>query len=375
MSAALLWCVVGVSLVHVGWTWAGYPLCLALLRPCLRRDVRQDARVPSLSVVIAVHDGERELSKKLEDTLAQDYPERFEVIVASDGSTDRTDEIARGFESRGVRLIRNPVREGKEAAQAAGIAASNGEILVFTDVSAELEPGALRAIVKPFGDPSIGCVSSEDRVQSSGGEGAYVRYEMALRRLESEVTTLIGCSGSFFAARRSICTPWPADLASDFRIALEAARRGLRAVSEPAARASFRATDDPAAEWSRKVRTVRRGIAVLAAHRDLLHPRQGRVALSLWSHKLLRFTAPFALIALLLASLALAPESRVASLLSFAQGIGYAAAVAALRSKRVAAWLPARLAGFFLLVNLSALVAWRHHLAGERAVTWTPTQR
>lgn len=369
------WGVVVLALAHVFWTWAGYPLFLAALRPFARRPIRADDVAPPLTVVIAVFDGERELARKLDATLALDYPRPFEVIVASDGSTDRTDEIARSFAARGVRLVRNDPRQGKEAAQAAAIARASGDVIVFTDVSAELEPDALRRIVRPFADPTVGCVSSEDRVDSSGGEGAYVRYEMALRRLESEVTTLIGCSGSFFAARRALCTPWPSDLASDFRIALEAARRGLRAVSEPTARARFRATDDPGAEWARKVRTVRRGIAVLAAHRDVLHPRFGRAALSLWSHKALRFTAPLALLALLAASAALAPASGLAALLLVAQLAFYAAGLAAIASQAVARLLPARLAGFFLLVNLSALVAWRHHLAGERAVVWAPTRR
>lgn len=373
--SVLGWGVIALALAHVFWTWAGYPLFLALIRPFARRPVRAEDVAPSLCVVIAVFDGERDIARKLEDTLALGYPRAFDVIVASDGSTDRTDDIVRGFAPRGVRLVRSEPRQGKETAQAAAIAQASAEVIVFTDVSAELEPQALSRIVRPFADPAIGCVSSEDRVDSSGGEGAYVRYEMALRRLESEVTTLIGCSGSFFAVRRSLCTPWPGDLASDFRIALEAARRGLRAVSEPTARARFRATDDPAAEWARKVRTVRRGIAVLSAYRDVLHPRFGGAALSLWSHKALRFTAPFALLGLLAASALLATQSGLATLLLGAQIAFYGAGTLALLSRATARLVPARLAGFFLLVNLSALVAWRHHCAGERAVLWAPTRR
>lgn len=372
---SLAWILIALSAGWVVFAYAGYPLLLAWLARRSSRPVRAADVFPPLSVVIAVHDGARALERKLEQTLALDYPGRVEVIVASDGSTDDTDGVARRFRDRGVVLVRNDVREGKEAAQALGIAHAKGAVLVFTDVTAELSRDALRQIVRPFADPSVGCVSSEDRVESGGGEGAYVRLEMMLRRLETEASSLVGVSGSFFAARRELCSPWPKHLASDFRTALEASRRGLRAVSEPAATAAFPATSDPAAEWRRKVRTVRRGLAVLSEYRDLLHPRHGRVALSLWGHKVARFTSPFALLVLLLASAAASPGSAAASLLLAAQLCAYALGGLSLALPGVAAFGPARLAGFFMLVNASMLVAWLHHLRGERAVTWEPTRR
>ena len=177
--------VIVAAIAWVGFAYVGYPLLLALLarlspRPLVRGDVS-----PSATIVIAVHNGAHHLQRKLENTLALTYPRPFEILVASDGSTDATDEIARSLAHRGVRLVRNEVRQGKEAAQAAGIGKAGGEVLVFTDLTAELSPDALRAIVRPFADPSVGCVSSEDRVDHEGGEGTYVRMEMALRRWES----------------------------------------------------------------------------------------------------------------------------------------------------------------------------------------------
>jgi cellulose synthase/poly-beta-1,6-N-acetylglucosamine synthase-like glycosyltransferase len=369
------WILIALCIAWVGFAYLGYPLALLLLARFAPRQTRSGDAYPQASVIVAVHNGEKVLRRKLESTLALEYPGRFEVIVASDASTDGTDAIARSLSDRGVRLVRNPERLGKEAAQAAAVEQAEGAILVFTDVTAELERDALREIVRPFADPSIGCVSSEDVVESEGGEGAYVRFEMALRRLESEATTLVGVSGSCFAARRALCTPWPSQLASDFRVALEAIRRGMRAVSEPRARVRFSATEDPVQEWARKVRTVRRGIAVLAAYRELLHPRHGRAALSLWGHKLARFTSPFALLVLLLASAAAAPGSPVAaSLLALQLGI-HGLGGLALVTPSVSRWLVARLAGFFVLVNSSVLVAWAYHLSGRRSVTWQPTRR
>jgi cellulose synthase/poly-beta-1,6-N-acetylglucosamine synthase-like glycosyltransferase len=371
----IAWLAIALSAGWVGFAYAGYPLLLALLARLSPRPLRAGESAPRLSVIVAVHNGAHRLKRKLEQTLALDYPTPVEIVVASDGSTDGSDEIARSFAERGVILVRNDVRQGKEAAQALGIARASGEVLVFTDVAAELSPDALRAIVRPFADPSVGCVSSEDRVDSPDGEGAYVRMEMALRRHESQASSLVGLSGSFFAARRELCSPWPPDLASDFRSALEAARRGLRAVAEPRATASFPTTPDPAAEWRRKVRTVRRGIAVLGAYRDLLHPRHGRIALTLWGHKAARFTSPFALLALLLASAWAAPASPLAAALLAAQLAAYALGALSLATPAVARLAPARLAGFFLLVNASMLAAWTYHLRGERAVTWEPTKR
>lgn len=371
----VLWGVIFASAGWVGFSYVLYPLCLMALRAVSPRPIRRGDVAPPASLIIAVHNGAAELPGKLASTCALAYDGPLEIIVASDNSTDGTDEIATATGDPRVKLVRNTGPRGKEAAQARAIAEATGEVLIFTDVGARLEPDALRQIVRPFADPRVGSVSSEDVVENEGGEGAYVRFEMLLRRLENDCSSLIGLSGSFFAARRELCDPWPTDLASDFRTALETSRRGLRAVSEPKARAAFRATDDPAAEWSRKVRTVRRGIAVLAAYRDLLHPRYGRVALSLWGHKVSRFTSPFALIALLLASALAAGTSPLAAGLLLIQLALYAAGGIALVSAPVRAWSIPRLAAFFILVNASMLVAWRYHLTGQRAVQWKPTIR
>ena len=370
-----LWIMAGLSMLWVGFTYLGYPVVLAVLARWDPRPVRREPCAPSLSVIIAVHNGENELPGKLANTLASDYPGKLQIIVASDHSTDQTEEIARSYSDPQVVLTQNRGARGKESAQAAGLKEARGDVIVFTDVSAELSRDALSCIVKPFADPLVGAVSSEDEVDSDGGEGAYVRYEMALRRLENLCGGLIGLSGSFFAIRRCLCDNWATDLASDFRSALETARQGYRAVSEPTAKASFKAVEDAAAEWPRKVRTVRRGIAVLAAYRELLSPRYGRVALSLWGHKVMRFTSPVALLILLGSALFGALNSPSLAWLLGAQLIFYAMGMLALASPRIQRSLVPRLAGFFILVNASMLVAWMYHLSGRRSVQWKPTQR
>jgi cellulose synthase/poly-beta-1,6-N-acetylglucosamine synthase-like glycosyltransferase len=372
---AALWAIAALSAAWLLFAYLGYPLGLLALRARSPRPLRSGSGAPSLSIVIAVHNGARELAEKLEATLKLEYPGEREILVTSDGSTDATAEIARGFAGRGVKLIEGAVREGKEAAQARAIARTRGELLVFTDVGTELAPDALRELVAPFADPAVGAVSSEDALDSSEGEGVYVRYEMWLRRLESEASTLVGLSGSLFALRRELAQPWPVELASDFRSALETTRRGLRAVSAPRAQAHYRVVPDPGAEWRRKLRTVRRGLAVLSAYRELLHPRHGRAAYSLWGHKVARFTAPFALLTLWAACALGAAWSPWLAAAAALQSAGYALGAAALHNPALARWRPARWAGFFALVHASILVAWFYHARGERAVTWVPTQR
>lgn len=371
----LAWMLFCVSGAWVAFAYVGYPLAMMLISRIAARPIHRAEQYPPISLVIAVYNGESSIEQKIEASLRLEYPNALEIIVASDASTDKTDEIAERFAPRGVRLVRLPARGGKESAQAAAIAAAHSDILVFTDVTAELSSQSLMAIVRPFADPTVAAVSSEDEVDSEGGEGAYVRMEMALRRMETEAGSLVGLSGSFFAIRRELGDPWPTHLASDFRSALEAARRGYRAVCEPAATAAFRAPDDPAKEWQRKVRTVRRGLAVLSAYRELLSPRYGRVAFSLWGHKVARFTAPFAMLLLLAANIVLATGSLLGQVLLIAHLAVYALGIGALFVPALGEIKIARLLGFFLLVNASMLVAWRHHLFGESAVLWEPTRR
>ncbi|HMD37016.1 MAG TPA: glycosyltransferase, partial [Vicinamibacterales bacterium] len=192
MGAMTFW----MSAALVGFAYAGYPLALALMARLRSRPVTRDAIRPPVTFVITAHNEEQRLAEKLHNTLAQDYPASLlEIIVASDCSTDGTDDIARSFGDR-VRLVRAPERRGKEAAQQLAVQASSGEILVFSDVATAVAPDGVSSLVANFADPSVGCVSSVDRfVDADGrtsGEGAYVRYEMFLRTLETRVNSLVG---------------------------------------------------------------------------------------------------------------------------------------------------------------------------------------
>jgi len=364
-----------MSAALVGFAYAGYPLALALLARLRSRPVTRQSIRPPVTFVITAHNEEQRLGGKLHNTLAQDYPASLlEIIVASDCSTDSTDDIARSFGDR-VRLVRALERRGKEAAQQLAVHASSGEILVFSDVATAIAPDGVSSLVANFADPSVGCVSSIDRfVDADGrtsGEGAYVRYEMFLRTLETRVNSLVGLSGSFFAARRDVCRRWSADRQSDFSTLLNAIELGYRGVLDPNTAGYYRNLADDRRESARKIRTVVRGIGVLARNLRMLNPfRYGLFAWQLASHKLCRWLVPFAMIAALASNAALVAAPFYRAMLA-AQLAFYAAAAAGLWTGAGALRLPA----YFVRSNLSILAAWIRFARGERMTTWTPSDR
>ena len=367
------WCAVALLF----YAYLGYPCALRALAFVRDRPLRKGSLTPRVSFIITAHNEERRIRDKLENTLRQDYPEaKLEIIVASDCSTDRTDEIVGGYSNR-VRLVRSPERRGKEAAQQRAVENASGEILVFSDVTTDLAADGVSAIVRNFADPTVGCVSSVDRfIDGDGrisGEGAYVRYEMFLRGLETRVNSLVGLSGSFFAARREVCRNWPADRQSDFNTVLNAVEMGLRAVLDPESGGYLRSIVDERREFQRKVRTVVRGIAVLAGRREMLNPlRYGLFSWQLLSHKLCRWLVPFAMIAAGLGNAWLVSRSSTFYLVTFLVQVGfYVAALAGI-------WTGARILrvpSFLLLTNLAVLTAWLGYARGERMTTWQPSER
>ena len=359
----------------------GYLIALLILscfrnRPVLVGDIQ-----PMVSFIITAYNEDARITEKIENSLQQQYPrERLEIVVASDCSSDRTDEIVQSYAASGVRLIRAPDRRGKEAAQKLAVSQTSGEVLVFSDVATTLPPYGIANIVKSFNDQTVGCVSSVDQfVDAQGnlsGEGAYVKYEMLLRRLETKVNTLVGLSGSFFAARKTVCSPWADDLQSDFNTLLNSMKAGLRGVSDPGSVGYYKNLTDEKKEYQRKVRTVLRGIAVLMRSLRMMNPfRYGIFAWQLFSHKLCRWLVPFAMIGALVSNVVLATQSLAYRVLLLGQVLFYVVAAA----YAVCHWMPKsnlfRLPSFFVLVNLSILDAWMRYFRGDRVFRWEPSKR
>lgn len=366
------------SIAGVFYPYFGYPLVLwALGRVTGGRRPEAQVELPSISMIIPVHNEARRIGRKIANTAALTYPaDRLQVLFVSDGSTDATVSTIAAEKTANMAIVELPARGGKAQALNAGLRHAANEILIFSDASIELEPGSLQRIVGPFADPRVGCVSGEDRIAEAGGEGLYGRYELLLRRLESNVHSIAGASGSFYAQRRTICAPFTEGMAPDFLSVLRTVEQGYRAVSEQSAVGAMTSVKDPKQEFERKVRTLIRGMTTIFAYASLLNPfRSGAFAFILWSHKILRWTAPVFLVGALVSPLFLL-HSPFYVLALGAQVVLYAIALMAL-----AGWGPVkdsvvgRVALYFSSVNVAVLSAWWQYWRGVRQELWTPSNR
>ena len=368
-----------VSALGVVYPYIGYPVLLWLLgRIMPARSAAQGAGpLPSVSMIIPVHNEDAKVERKVANTAALRYPPgQLEVIFVSDGSTDRTVEMLRALATPAMSVLELERRGGKAQALNAGLARAANDIVVFSDASIELEPDALERIVRQFADPRIGCVSGEDRIAESGGEAWYGRYELALRWLESVVGSIVGASGSFYAQRRQLCQPFTEGLAPDFLSVLRTVEQGYRAVTEPSAVGAMISVKDTRHEFERKVRTVIRGLTTLFDYAHLLNPaRYGMFSFALWSHKVMRWLAPAFLLLMLISALALWPSPwyQAAFVIQAAFYVialaAYGGVVAVHRS------LIGKLSLYFASVNVAILVAWIQYGRGVRRELWTPSRR
>src|SRR5882672_11863617 len=371
-----------VSVAVITYAYVGYPLALGVVSLLRTRRVEKADVSPSVTFIITAYNEEKRIAEKLENTLKLVYPRsKLEILVASDCSSDNTDEIVKSYEERGIQLVRSSLRKGKEAAQKLAVEVAKGDIFVFSDVATILPEHAVSNIVKNFHDPTVGCVSSVDRFLDqdgqASGEGAYVRYEIFLRSLETRVNSLVGLSGSFFAARREVCkAAWSDDLQSDFNTVLNSMRMGLRGVADPDSIGYYKNIADERKEYDRKVRTVLRGISVFMRSLALVNPlRHSVFAWQLLSHKLCRWLVPFAMMTAFVSNALLVLSSRWYAMLFLIQILFYSVALGGIFWKPLLRLPIVRLFSFFLLVNASIFQAWIRYWSGERLIVWEPSKR
>ena len=370
-----------LSAFALGYTYAGYPVLLALVSTWRAKKVYREEIQPTITIIITAYNEEVALAAKLENTLALDYPSNLlEIIVASDCSTDRTDEIVRKFSSRGVRLCRQSQRLGKTAAQNAAVEQARGEIIIFSDATSHYQPDVIRTMMPNFADATVGCVAGRliyvDPGDSRVGRGArsYWSYETFLKKHESRAGSLIGASGCLYAVRKSAYVPLYHEACSDFIIATKMVEQGLRAIYEPNAVCIEETNQRSGAELKMRVRVIAQTFTDLWRHRSMLNPfRSGFYAIQLLSHKVMRYLVPFFLIAIFGASMILAPGFLVYRVLFAAQVIGYASALLSwllekvgIRSRVLA------LPQYFVLANLASLIACYQFIRGERYARWEP---
>lgn len=356
------------------YAYALYPLALVLLSlgrklPATVAD-QADETLPAGTLLIAALDEEAIIAEKIENSLRLDYPrDKLRVVVVSDGSTDRTDEIVRRYEPRGVTLFRVEPRLGKSLARNRAAEAATGDVLVMSDANAMYEPDAIRKLMRHFADPSVGAVCGELRLmRERGRENLYWRYEKWIKRLEDRFRSIIGANGSIYAIRRSLYVPLPAEVDDDFLEPLRASLAGHGVRYEPEAVSVERDIEsrNVVREFSAKRRTVLRGIQSLHYLSKVANPfRNPALAFELVSHKIFKWLVPFFLVGVLAAN-AFCLDRPVFVAAFAVQLFLYACAVAGITTGRRIFYIPA----FFVLTNAAAFAGVIAFLAGKRSKTW-----
>jgi len=373
------WLAAGL-LVYV---YAGFPALVAAVGWLRRREVNKKPITPSVSLIIAAYNEEESIGQRLENALALDYPEEaLETIVASDGSTDRTETIVQRYADHRVRLLSLP-RCGKIPALNAAVAQARGEILVFSDANSMCDSQALRKLTQNFADAEVGGVVgktgyiiSPDSESSSRGEDLYWNYDSWLKQLESFSGNVVSAHGGLYAIRRELYIPVsdPA-VTDDFAISTAVIEQGRRLVFECAAHSYETAVPKAGREFQRRTRLMTRGLRALLLRKRLLNPcRYGFYSLALFSHKVLRRLLAVALVIAFASSLALSSSGVLYSFAAATQVIFYSAAGAGylLRRTRLGHRKCLYIPFFYCMANAAALVAVAKLMRGERITLWQP---
>ena len=352
-----------LSLGLLVWTHVLYPLAAMAVARVRTRRVRAEPVEPTVTVVVAAHDEETVIERRLENLLALDYPpEKLELVVASDASGDRTDELVAAVAAREprVRLLRCP-RGGKVAAQDLAVRGSEAEVVAFSDANATWAPDALRLLVRNFADPDVAYVCGQLRIQRADGsnrEGTYWRYEMALRAAESRLGSVTGGNGSIYAVRRSDYVEVDPRMGHDLALPYRMVQRGRRAVYEPAAHAFEKPTPTNETEYRRKVRMFEH-CWLITLRGGMLRGLPPGYLVQMLSHRVLRYGSGVLHVALLATSLVLAADGAPYSWVLGAQLLLVAAALAGVGIAR-----------YYVLVTWATLVSLRNYLRRGVPATW-----
>jgi cellulose synthase/poly-beta-1,6-N-acetylglucosamine synthase-like glycosyltransferase len=363
-------------LVVLLYIYGGYPLLLkAIVRLKGPRPVRRGPGLPSVTLVISAYNEAAVIRAKLENALALDYPDgRLQVVVISDASSDGTDAIVAEFAPR-VELRRQAERRGKTAGLNRVVPHARGEVVVFSDANAMYEPDAIRMLVRNFDDPVVGCVTGEaryrqgDRSTAGVSERAYWDYEISVKRLETEVGSMVGGDGAIYAIRRHLWRELPGDAINDFLNPLQIVVAGWRAVYEPEAVAYEDTAGDVRREWRRRIRIVSRSWRAVFQAKGSLNPfKVGLFAFCLWSHKVLRWFSGVLILtaAAAGASVLLRQSGRYGTWLAAALAIALAAALMRYGTRALA------FPYYFVAISTASSVGVLLGSLGRVSGVWTP---
>lgn len=373
-----LWVTVAVVL----YAYMGFPILL-MVRGLVARPIRKAAATPSMTLVIIAHNEQDVIADKLQNTLTQQYPhDQLEILVGSDGSDDRTNEIVSGFQDRGVRLVACK-RQGKIATLNETVAHAQGDVLVFSDANSMYASGSLQAIAACFSDPTVGGVAgnqvyTKDKGNAGSlGERLFWNFDRFLKQMQSRSGSVTSSTGAIHAVRRELFEPVPSGVCDDFLISTRVVAKGYRLVFEPEAIAYEEIAASDKAEFRRKSRIIARGIRGLWVMKALLNPlAYGFYSFQLASHKLLRWSVIFLLPVIFLLNVACVSEGWIYQVLLGLQVAFYALALVGilLRNTPIFRNKLAKIMAvpyFFCMANFSALSGWYQFLAGRRVDIWS----
>jgi len=374
LAEILFW----VSFAVLFYVYAGYPFLLVAIAMFVPRRRPKADFTPRLSILIAAYNEQTGIRRKIEQTLALDYPsDLIEILVLSDGSTDQTDAIVESFRDPRVRLLQVSGRKGKTNAQNEGVKVARGDVLIFSDATTIYHPQALRYLASNYADPKVGAVSGRYQYFDPAGWSpmglgtiAFWNYENFTKVMQSRIRTISGCCGCIYSVRREAYTPLAPDVISDLVQPLHVIRQGYRVVFEERALAYEETTQSTSEEFSMRVRVVTRGIWGLLSLPELLIPwKSGWVSFQLWSHKVLRWLVPFFLFMLLTSNLFLwgQPFYR---LILLGQVIFYVITVLSLLVPIQRLWKPLGIPLYFCTLNAAAFCSVIEVLRGKKYVVW-----
>jgi poly-beta-1,6-N-acetyl-D-glucosamine synthase len=375
-----------VSMLTLFYIYVGYPILVGLAARV--RGTRRIGKaapgdsVPTLTLIVAAYNEEKVILEKIRNSLTLDYPrDRLEIVIATDGCTDDTNDIIRTFASAGVTLRATFPRRGKTRVLNDAIPHASGEIVVLSDANAMYSAGALRTLVRHFIDPAVGGVTGDvkivnDSVAFGSSEGLYYRYERFLMEQESNLGALIGVDGAMYAIRKELFSP-PSDniVLDDLVISMNVARQGYRLVYDPEALAFEQATPEMSQEFKRKVRIVAGGFQALVQREGLPQVHQGRLWFAYVSHKLLRWLTPFALLVCLISAVALTSRRPLYGWFVAAQVAFYLAAAVGAHNRRFLASTLVNAAHYFCMVQAAAFLGFWKGILRRQSVMWKKAAR
>jgi len=363
----------------VFYTYFGYPLFLLIISSLFQKSVKKGDVLPKVSIIIAAYNEEKIIKEKIENSLGLNYPDDLiEIIVASDHSTDQTDQIVAEFEPAGVILAAQSERNGKTMALNHAVNRATGEILIFTDATAILEKDCIQQIVKNFNDPQVGCVCPEMRYNNVHNnnitqiEGLYWKYESCLKHREAMVGSLAFVPGACFAVRRELHSPVEPEYDYDCIVPLEVIARNHRVVYEREACFAETMVTSSKDLFKSKIRMITKDFSGTLSRKKLLNPFvYPWVSLTLLSHKLIRWLVPFFLIIVLISNVLLI-HIEFFKFLLLGQLIYYFMAFVGLVLKQRKGFLS--IPFYFCIVNLAALIGVCKAILGEKIPFWQPVR-